>query len=113
MKPTVGRIVHFHQTAGVTLAAVIAFVHSDTMVNLAVFDGNGRSFGQPSVQLVAPGQPKPEFGFYCEWMPDQVETIGTLVQAEACMTFPLSKATADALERIIDVIDRKIVDECQ
>ena len=73
MKPTVGRTVHFHPTAGVTHAAIIAYVHSDTMVNLAVFDDNGKAYGQPSVQLVAPGTPKPEFGFYCDWMSYQVE----------------------------------------
>ena len=73
MKPTVGRVVHFHPTAGVTHAAIIAYVHSDTMVNLAVFDDNGKAYGQPSVQLVAPGTPKPEFGFYCDWMSYQVE----------------------------------------
>ena len=73
MKPTVGRIVHFKPRPGVTHAAIITFVHSDTCVNLAVFDSNGGSDGKTSVQLVAPGQPKPEFGFFCEWMPYQVE----------------------------------------
>ena len=73
MKPTVGRIVHFHPVATVTHAALIAYVHSDTMVNLAAFDGNGKPYGVTSVELVAAGKPKPEFGHFCEWMPYQVE----------------------------------------
>jgi len=72
MKPTVGRIVLFHPRPGVTQAAIVAYVHSDTMLNLAVFGSNGEVEGWTSVQLVAPGQPKPEFGFFCEWMPYQV-----------------------------------------
>ena len=111
MKPTVGRIVHFHPKEAVTHAAVIAFVHSDTMVNLAVFDGNGKSYGQTSVQLVAPGQAKPEFGFYCEWMPYQVGTVNAAAAAGAALSIPASQATADALERIIQKIDEKIAAE--
>jgi hypothetical protein len=111
MKPTVGRIVHFHPRTGVTHAAIITFVHSETCVNLAVFDSSGGSDGKTSVQLVAPGQPKPEFGFFCEWMPYQVEKADGFVQAEACMTIPFSKATADAMERIIQKIDEKILAE--
>lgn len=111
MKPSIGRIVHFHPRPGVTHAAIVTFVHSDTCVNLAVFDSNGGTEGKTSVQLVAPGQSKPEFGFFCEWMPYQVEKAGTLIQAEAGMTINVSKATAAALERIIQKIDEKILAE--
>lgn len=74
MKPTVGRVVLYHPKPGVIHAALIAFVHSDTMVNLAAFDNNGNPYGQTSVQLLAPDAPsKPEFGSYCQWMPFQVQ----------------------------------------
>lgn len=113
MKPTVGRIVHFCPTEAVTLAAIITFVHSDTLVNLAVFDGLGRTYGQPSVPLVAPGEPKPEFAQFCEWMPHQVERAAAPAPAtaETCIAFELNKPTVDALERIIQKIDQKIAED--
>lgn len=74
MKPTVGRVVLYHPKPGVIHAALIAYVHSDTMVNLAAFDNNGNPYGQTSVELVAPDAPStPEFGSYCQWMPFQVQ----------------------------------------
>lgn len=88
MKPTVGRIVLFHPTPDVTQAAIVAFVHSDTMVNLAVFDGNGATSGRTSVQLVAPGESKPEFGMFCEWMPYQV---GQAQKQAEPLLLPVSK----------------------
>jgi hypothetical protein len=109
MKPTVGRIVLFHPVPEVTMAAIVAHVHSDTMVNLAVFDGNGKSYGQTSVQLVAPGQAKPEFGFYCEWMPHQVEQADKADSERGAIT--ISNAAAQALDRIILKLDEKIAAE--
>lgn len=105
MKPTVGSIVLFHPTPEVTHAALIAFVHSDTCVNLAVFDSNGVSSGKTSVQLVNPGQPKPEFGHFCEWMPYQVSQAAK--QSEPVL-FPVERQTADALVRIVQKIDKQI-----
>lgn len=83
IKPTVGRVVwytpsknaegryQFPCLTGQPLAAIIACVHSDIMVNLVVFDANGDSHGVCSVDLIQDGQPKPDNGFYCEWMPYQ------------------------------------------
>ena len=105
VKPTIGRIVLFHPTAEVTQAAIVAYVHSDTLVNLAVFDSNGAPYGKTSVQLVQPGEPKPEFGFYCEWMPYQVDQAK---KADAQVSFTVSQKTADALERIIQKVDEQI-----
>lgn len=51
-------------------AALVTYVHSDTMVNLAVFDANGVPFAETSVTLVQDNQPVPA-GRYCEWMPYQ------------------------------------------
>ncbi len=86
IKPTVGRVVwytpsrhidvngntiyQFPCLAGQPLAAIVACVHSDSMVNLTVFDANGESHGACSVDLIQDGQPKPD-GRYCEWMPYQ------------------------------------------
>lgn len=111
MKPTIGRIVLFNPTPGtvlpVTHAALITHVHSDTIVNLAVFDANGNAYTRTSVQLVAPGAPCPEFGSYCQWMPHLVQQAS---EPERQMTITVSRATADALERIIQTIYQKILD---
>lgn len=83
IKPTVGRVVwytpakddygraQFACSFEQPLAAIIAHVHSDSMVNLTVFDANGASHGVCSVDLIQDGQPKPDHGRYCEWMPYQ------------------------------------------
>lgn len=80
IKPTVGRVVWFHPAvtsrsayfspSGV-YAGIIAFVHSDNCVNLAVLNAKGVSYSRTSVPLIQDGEPAPERGFYCEWMPYQ------------------------------------------
>lgn len=81
IEPTVGRVVYFtpatdapHHSAA-PLAALITHVWSDTCVNLAIFDPNGKPFDDPptSVLLVQPENEKPSGGHYCEWMPYQVK----------------------------------------
>lgn len=49
MKPTVGRIVHYHDHSNEPLAAIITKVWSDTMVNLAVFSEGGTTYSRTSV----------------------------------------------------------------
>jgi hypothetical protein len=105
MKPTVGRVVHYHPKLGVIHAALIAFVHSDTMVNLAAFDGNGNPYGQTSVQLVAPDAPKPEFGSYCEW-----PAVVPAKPAEQ-VTITLSKTMGDALERMLVRAEKEMLEQ--
>lgn len=107
MKPTVGRIVLFHPIAEITQAAVIAFVHSDTMVNLAVFDGNGVTSGKTSVQLISEGQAKPEFGQFCEWVPHHFAQATQPVQTVA-LKMEISKETTDAIERLIQRLDQEL-----
>lgn len=86
IRPTVGRVVLFHPALsdelkykGQPLAALIAYVHSDTLVNLAVFDHTGRSHGRTSIRLMQDGdelgpigddtlEPESAFAF---WMPYQ------------------------------------------
>ncbi len=75
MKPTVGRIVHFHEineqgASGPPRAAIITEVWSDTCVNLAIFYGNGSPVTTPptSVMLVPAGDPAPSgVRHYCQW----------------------------------------------
>lgn len=83
IKPTVGRVVWFHpsknsaesgfsrHTEGEPYAAIVAHVHSDTMVNLSVFDANGVTHSRTSVTLVQGDADAPAYGFYAEWMPFQ------------------------------------------
>ncbi len=78
IKPTVGRVVWYRPaegnlldfSQGQPLAAIIAHVHSDTLVNLAIFDANGQLWNRTSVVLVQEGDPVPTSS-YCEWMPYQ------------------------------------------
>lgn len=76
IKPTIGRVVWYHPAIGApdsdkTLAAIVAYVHSDTCVNLAVFDANGVAFSQTSVFLYQGDSDRPSSS-YCEWMPFQI-----------------------------------------
>ncbi|MEW5745256.1 MAG: hypothetical protein AB1805_07470 [Nitrospirota bacterium] len=94
--PTVGRVVLFTPAKSDFMAtidrqpcaAIIAAVHSDTCVNLAVFDANGAHHSRTSVPLIQDGAPKPEAGDYCEWMPYQ--------KGQAAKTEELEKKLTEA-----------------
>jgi hypothetical protein len=70
--PTVGRVVWFtpsrlygdglftHIDSRKPLAAIVAHVFRDDLVNLAVFDSNGIPHGRTSVPLVQEGEAKPD-----------------------------------------------------
>ncbi|MFC2974662.1 Gp49 family protein [Azotobacter bryophylli] len=100
--PTPGRIVWFHPN-GITLppnfaysdseqplAATIAYVHSDRMVNLFVIDQNGMGYSLTSVTLLQDDDATPGAGSYAEWMPYQKgqaaksNTIDQNAMDEAC-----------------------------
>ena len=82
--PTVGRVVWFTPSRAFTppdfllidrdkpCSAMVAYVWTDNLVNLTVSDHYGKTFGMTSVQLVQAGEPRPENGYFCEWMPYQV-----------------------------------------
>lgn len=76
IKPTVGRIVWFYSYQiddhRGPFAAIIARVHSDTKVNLAVFTDRGWGAGHQNVPLVQPGSESPKSN-YCTWVPYQVK----------------------------------------
>jgi hypothetical protein len=76
IRPTVGRVVWYWPAAikgkddRQPKAAIIAFVHSDEEVNLAVFDSDGETYPQEHVVLwhgegETPNRP------HAEWMPYQ------------------------------------------
>lgn len=76
IKPSIGRVVYYRDPELTEpQAATIAYVHSDTMVNLSVVNHSGTQFGETSVQLVQPGEPKPEGIGFCHWMPYQVKKM--------------------------------------
>ena len=79
--PSIGRVVWYvppHAPEGEPAndpqphAALVTYVWSDRMVNLAAFMPNGASYGLTSVTLVQEGDAIPVLGGYAEWMPYQV-----------------------------------------
>lgn len=87
IKPTLGRIVWFKpgkddrtpSNPDGLCAAFITCVHSDSMVNLCVFDANGHPTPRTSVPLVQDDEEVP-VGCYCQWMPYQ---LGQAARTEA------------------------------
>jgi hypothetical protein len=75
IKPTIGRVVWYWQPSTVPLAqpqaALIAWVHSDTLVNLAAFWADGEAYGVKNVPLYQGDGDRPG-GEFCEWMPYQI-----------------------------------------
>jgi hypothetical protein len=110
IKPTVGRVVWYWPAAydlaqGVfaypgsdqPMAATVAFVHSDRMVNLSVVDHNGTPFDKRSVTLLQEGDAVRDHAGYAEWMPFQkgqaakIEQLAVqLKDAPATITVPPS-----------------------
>lgn len=90
IKPTIGRVVWYynpnHKEGDQPWAALICYVHSDTMVNLSVFDENGLGKAKTSVPLYQGEGVRPEYPF-CEWMPYQ--------QGQAAKTEALEKKLAE------------------
>lgn len=79
IKPTVGRVVWYHPNEHdsvlhdgdpMPMAAIVAYVHGDRMVNLMVIDRNGFPHSRTSVDLMQ-DDPLPGNPSYCEWMPFQ------------------------------------------
>lgn len=99
--PTVGRVLHFFPTVDYMasrkqafnntaqpLAAVIAYVHSDTMVNLTVWDQNGEQFSVCSVPLVQEGSDVIVGSFYAQWMPYQKGQAAKTERLESMLNGP-------------------------
>jgi hypothetical protein len=80
IKPTVGRVVWYRPSDAdqnvmtihdaQPLAAIVAYVWSDTMVNLTVSDHGGNTHSRTSVDLAQDSE-QLLASPYCEWMPYQ------------------------------------------
>jgi hypothetical protein len=80
IQPTHGRVVLYHPSdfdrrvmtieSSKPLAAIIAHVVNDDVVNLCVFDSWGMPYGRQSVRLHH-GDGPCDAASYCEWMPYQ------------------------------------------
>lgn len=84
IKPSIGRVVWFFANEATAklqglhigdplqaCAAIITYVHSDTMVNLSVFDQNGKQQPVTSVDLLQDAENGAGYGMYATWMPYQ------------------------------------------
>jgi hypothetical protein len=85
IKPTVGRVVWFYASTDQRepLAAIITKVCNDHLINIAMFSEDGVSSGYNSVALLQYGEPVPQIGFYCTWMPYQLGQAAKTEQAES------------------------------
>lgn len=79
IKPTIGRVVWYwpskelaEEAGAQAYAALVTYVHSDYLVNLAVFDVNGdcRSRTHVSLYQAHPSEERPNEP-HCEWVPYQ------------------------------------------
>jgi len=130
IEPTIGRVVLFwptlayardkgmaYEDTGKPLPAIITYVHNLRMVNLAVFDQNGENYPVTSVPLFQDGEPVPNGGFYCEWMPYQKgQAAKTEALAEQLRAVADPKQSASTLppagpSLTMDDIQAAIVDE--
>jgi hypothetical protein len=119
IKPTVGRMVYFRPSihthresfamppGNEPCAATIARVWNDRVVNLSVLDANGVQHPITSVPLIQEGEPKPEDGLFCYWMPFQIgQALKTASHAE--MEEHLRKVEAS---KVSNTEDEKISDK--
>lgn len=80
IKATIGRVVWYtpgesndplFRDPSQKLASIIAYVWSDSMINLTVFDQDGVATNRTIVPLIQDGENYPACGNYAEWMPYQ------------------------------------------
>lgn len=98
IEPTVGRVVWYHPAESEVgehglvpsdqpLAAVVAYVHSDTIINLMIIEANGVTHARTEVTLIQGDDKAPE-GAFAEWMPYQ--------KGQAAKTEQLEKKASDS-----------------
>ena len=90
IKPTIGRVVWYRANGSPKpdqpYAAIVTYVHSETLVNLAIFPPEGSFTSESSVPLYQGEGAPPERGSYCEWMPYQVGQAAKTEQLEKKLT---------------------------
>ncbi len=101
IKPTIGRVVWYSLKDGLVndpsyqpQAALITYVHSDTRVNLVVFNANGEPYSATSVWLMQDDMPSDEPAWYAEWMPYQKGQAAKTEKLEAeIASIPMQRNT--------------------
>lgn len=91
IKPTPGRVVWYTPNdddptpkfKGEPLAAIIARVKTDRMVNLLVIRADGITYGRHDVTLIQDDDKQPVGGRFCQWMPYQKGQAAKTEQLEA------------------------------
>lgn len=106
--PTVGRVVHFFPSEALRarkdlgfgpLAAIVAHVHHEYLINVGVFSPNGHVFAVQDVPLLQDGDVAREGEGYCAWMDyqkGQAAKYDALAAQQATATTPV-EAEAPAL----------------
>jgi len=91
ISPSIGRVVWFtpavhgdpRHDVKQPLAALVAYVWNDRLINLATFNQNGVPLGgMTSVPLLQDDDTKPEGGYFASWMPYQVDQAKKYSQAK-------------------------------
>lgn len=79
IQPSIGRVVWYQPSKpqeqplrDQPFPALVCYVWSDRLVNLAYFDQNGNSHSATSVQLVQDDDAANQNGHFAQWMPYQV-----------------------------------------
>lgn len=115
IKPTVGRVVWYWPSPATMavhdmfsneptqpMAAHVAYVWHDRMVNLVAYDHKGKVHALPSVSLIQPGDDVPEGRDFCQWMPHQVKEQGQVITATVESTEkPIASPAVLSLEQAI------------
>ena len=100
ISPTPGRVVWYYPAEhdgigrlnGQPLAAIVAGVHNDNLVNLAVFDAYGNSQQRSNVTLVQPDEDRPNHA-HATWMPYQVGQAAKHQAVETAVVDALTTGT--------------------
>lgn len=77
IKPTIGRVIWFYRdkqhldSGSQPNAGLVAYVHSDTMINVGGVDAQGCAFNATSTRLLQDNETPPESGSFAVWMPYQ------------------------------------------
>lgn len=104
IKPTIGRVVLVHRPENTSQhpeAALVAFVHSDTMINVGGVDHNGVAFARTSVYLKQ-DEPLPQHAYrstWAEWMPYQKGQAAKADAAEAALAANGPGADRDSFDK--------------
>jgi hypothetical protein len=107
IEPSVGRVVWYREREGLRLgkqpqAALIAYVHGVTKVNLTVSRPSGETYGVQEVTLWN-GEGKEPHTAYCEWMPYQKAVAKGEIAPTLHDNVEAVKRMASAGEPLIDI----------